>query len=148
MTRRAATALNVVLAERAGRPMPALKLIAEAAARAGIRDKEEVKKALVDLGLMLVRAECFTIHAEETPDVSTVSARPLAFAPARLLAAEQTFLPSARLGNEFLSPETRTVLAACDGKTDHAALAALLGDAAPRLPAILSELATKGFLVD
>ncbi|MGE5516768.1 MAG: methyltransferase regulatory domain-containing protein [Bacteroidota bacterium] len=147
MTRRAATALNVVLSERGGRPLPALKLITEAAARAGIRDKDEVKKALVDLGLMLVRAECYTVHAEESPEIATVSARPQAFAPARLLAAEQTFLPSARLGNELLGPETRQVLAACDGKHDHAALAALLGDAAPRLGAILAELASKGFLV-
>lgn len=147
MVKRAATALNVVLAERGGRPIPALRLITEAAARAGIRDKEEVKKALVDIGLMLVRAECYTIHAEESPEVATVSARPLAFAPARLLATEQTFLPSARLGNEFLSPEARAVLAACDGTADHRALAAKLGDSAGKLADILADLAARGFLV-
>ena len=147
VAKRAAAALNVVLAERQGRPIPARRLIPEAAARAGLKDKAEVQKALVELGLLLVRAECYTIHSEETPDVSTVSARPLAFAPARLLAAEQTFLPSARLGNELLDAPARAVLAACDGKTDHAGLARALGDQADQLAAILASLAVKGFLV-
>ncbi|HLO76654.1 MAG TPA: methyltransferase regulatory domain-containing protein, partial [Magnetospirillum sp.] len=147
MTKRAATALCVVLAERRGRPIPALRLITEAANRAGLRDKDEVKKALVDLGLLLVRAECFGIHAEETPDTPSVSAKPLAFAPARLLAAEQAFLPSARLGNEYLDDDTRKVLATCDGRTDHSGLANVLGDNGTRLPAILADLAAKGFLI-
>lgn len=147
MAKRVATALALVLSERQGRPMPAQRLITEAAARASIRDKQEVRKALIDIGLMLVRAECFTLHAEESPEVATVSARPLAFAPARLLATEQTFLPSVRLGNEFLPPEARAVLAACDGRNTHAELAARLGDKAPHLPDILADLAAKGFLI-
>lgn len=145
--KRAATALNVVLAERQGRPIPARKLVTEAAQRAGIKDKAEVQKALVELGLLLVRAECWTIHAEESPEAAAVSARPQAFAPARLLAAEQTFLPSARLGNEFLDGPARAVLAACDGKTGHAELAQALGADAARLPTVLSLLAAKGFLI-
>jgi len=146
VVKRAAAALNVVLAERRGRPLPARKLVTEAAARAGIRDKDEVQKALVELGLTLVRAECWTLHSEEGPDVAVVSARPQAFAPARLLAAEQTFLPTARLGNLLLDQPSRKVLAACDGKNGHGELSELLGDKGD-LNAILKDLAAKGFLV-
>ncbi len=144
VVKRAAAALNVVLAERAGRPVPARKLVTEAASRAGIRDKDEVQKALVELGLTLVRAECWTLHSEETPDVPKVSAYPLAFAPARLLATEQTFLPTARLGNLLLDPPSRAVLAACDGKTSPAELATRLGG---EVTSILKSLAGQGFLV-
>lgn len=149
--KRAAAAINLVLAEREGRPIPARRLIAEAAQRTGIRDKDEVKKALVEMGLTLVRAECYTLHSEESPEVAEVSARPLAFAPARLLAAEQTFLPTARLGNLVLEAASRVVLAACDGRHDHGQLAKVLADsgcaAKSSLAAILKGLADKGFLV-
>lgn len=147
LSKRAAVAPMVVLSEQNGRPMPAQRLITEAARRAGIRDKDEVRKALVEIGLMLVRAECLTLHAEESPEATTIATFPRAFAPARLLATEQTFLPSARLGNHYLDEASRRVLGACDGHTDKTALGIFLGEAKDRLDGILADLARKGFLI-
>ena len=143
--RRAAAALLLVLSERNGRPISAERLIAEAAALAKIRDHKSVAETLIDMGMPLALSGMLTLHAEETPDTGVVSSRPVGFRPARVLARDQAFVPTARLTTVRLDESQRRVLSMCDGTRDHAALQRESG--APAVGPLLAGLARDGFLI-
>ena len=118
---------NAVLGVLAGLGMwvvPANEIIAAAtqAVGGGAESEERVRAAFVECGLRLVLSGALVLHSVAPEQTRGVSERPLVFAAARAISRRRDVVPNVFHASLPLDPASRTLLQACDGVRDHAAL--------------------------
>ena len=128
---RYAAALLQVLSNMENRVIDARDAVREGAdlVGGGVEAADRVRGALVDIGLKMVFAGVLTVHSDSPGVSGAVSARPVAFAPAREIAKRGgDIVPSLYHQRISAGPAERALLQACDGTRDPRALADYLAE--------------------